>query len=315
MPKRKTMKKTDIEILMATCNGAAYLRKQLDSILNQSCTSWHLTVSDDGSADETPRILEEYALLYPEKISLVNLGQRFGSAKAHFMSLIARCDADIIALCDQDDVWFSDKLEKMAALLRKNMRACGEKTPLLVFSDQIPTDARLKPISDSLVRMQALRVGDADWRSFVFQNVVTGGACMFDGALAKLACANYDAEKIIMHDWWLGLTAARFGRIAYLNEPTGYYRQHEKNSVGAKNVLSLSYVIDRLMHPASVYEGILLRKTQAIEMQNAYGGSLTEADREFLRRFGKRRSGLTFYLRNMPRIHGFFKRAALILMG
>ena len=309
------MKGFRLEILMATCNGAEYLREQLDSVLRQTYTNWHLTVSDDVSTDETVRILDEYTHSYPDKISRADFGQRFGSAKAHFMRLCANCEADLIALCDQDDVWFPDKLDKMIALLRENMRVYGNETPLLVFSDQIPTDARLNPLSDSLVRMQALPVTDLDWHALIFQNVITGGACMFNRALVKLACADCDAEKIVMHDWWLGLTAARFGRIAYLNAPTGYYRQHAQNSVGAKNVSSTAYVIDRLTHISSVRELILSRKAQALEMQKAYSELLTEADRTFLLRFGRRRSGLPFYWKNRRYIHGFFKRAALILLG
>lgn len=309
------MKEFRLEILMATCNGAAYLREQLDSILCQTYTDWHLTVSDDVSTDETTQILDEYTHNYPEKISRVDFGQRFGSAKAHFMRLCANCDADVLALCDQDDVWFPDKLEKMAALLRENMRVCGDETPLLVFSDQIPADARLNPLSDSLVRMQALYVTDIDWHALIFQNVVTGGACMFNQALVKLACACCDADQIVMHDWWLGLTAARFGRIVYLNAPTGYYRQHSGNSVGAKNVYSPAYVIGRLTHISSVYGLILSRKAQSLEMEKAYSELLTEADRAFLLRFGRRRSGIPFYWKNRRYIHGFFKLAALILLG
>lgn len=303
------------EILMATYNGATYLREQLDSILNQSYTHWHLTVSDDVSTDETVRILDEYTRLYPEKISRVDLGRRFGSSKAHFMHLCENCDADVIALCDQDDVWFPDKLEKLTALLQENMRACGNETPLLVFSDQIPVDAELNPLSDSLVRMQASYVADIDWHALIFQNVVTGGACMFNKSLNKLAFSGSCPEKIIMHDWWLGLTAARFGRIAYLNEPTSYYRQHDQNSVGAKNVSNPAYVIGRLVHLSNVYKVILFRKEQAVQMHKTYFEMLSEDDRAFLLRFGRRRSGLIFYLRNLRFIHGFFKRAALILLG
>lgn len=304
-----------LEILMATCNGSAYLREQLDSILSQTYTDWHLTVSDDDSTDDTARILDEYTHRYPQKISRADFGQRFGSAKAHFIRLCAGCDADVLALCDQDDVWFPDKLEKMTALLQENIRIYGGETPLLVFSDQIPADPLLKPLSDSLVHMQSLHVANLDWHALIFQNVVTGGACMFNRALVRLACADFNADKIVMHDWWLGLTAARFGRIAYLNAPTGYYRQHAQNSVGAKDVSSPAYVIDRLTHISSVRQLILSRKTQALEMEKAYSQLLTEADRAFLLRFGRRRSGLSFYWKNKGYIHGFFKRAALILLG
>ena len=49
-----------IDILLATYNGAKYLKEQLDSILNQTYTNFNLIISDDSSKDETREILEEY---------------------------------------------------------------------------------------------------------------------------------------------------------------------------------------------------------------------------------------------------------------
>ena len=69
------------EILLAAHNGAAYLPAQLESILIQTDPDWHLTVSDDGSTDDTPRIIDEYARRYPERIGRVSMGKTFGNAR------------------------------------------------------------------------------------------------------------------------------------------------------------------------------------------------------------------------------------------
>jgi glycosyltransferase involved in cell wall biosynthesis len=50
-----------IAVLMATYNGALYLKEQIDSILNQSLEPTIIIVSDDGSEDGTHAILEKYA--------------------------------------------------------------------------------------------------------------------------------------------------------------------------------------------------------------------------------------------------------------
>lgn len=49
-----------INILMPTYNGRLYLRKQLDSILNQTFKDFRLIISDDASTDSTLKILKEY---------------------------------------------------------------------------------------------------------------------------------------------------------------------------------------------------------------------------------------------------------------
>ena len=44
-----------------------------------------------------------------------------------------------------------------------------------------------------------------------------------------------------MHDWWMALIAACFGKIGFVRQATILYRQHRANEVGAKNARSLSY--------------------------------------------------------------------------
>ena len=210
---------------MTTYNGELFLREQFDSILAQTYRNWHLTVSDDGSTDGTDCIIEEYAHLYPDKILHVRYPERFGSPKEHFLQLCRDCEAPLIAFCDQDDVWFPDKLKKMVKLLLEY----EQNIPLLIFSDQIPTDAFLNPINNSAMKMGKQFTARIEWQAIIFRNTVTGGACLFNRALVQLACRNENIEDIIMHDWWLAAIAACFGNVVYLNEPTGYYRQHEHN--------------------------------------------------------------------------------------
>ena len=55
------MQNRRIEILMATYNGAPYIREQLDSILAQTDCRWRLTVSDDGSTDGSSDLCDSFA--------------------------------------------------------------------------------------------------------------------------------------------------------------------------------------------------------------------------------------------------------------
>ena len=139
---------------MAVCNGEAFLPEQMDSILCQSDERWHLTVSDDGSVDDSAAIIDEYVLRYPNRIARYRSGRRFGNARDHFFHLMARCDADYMLFCDQDDVWYPDKVLKTRRALEDAETAWGRDMPVLVFSDQTPTDAELKPLAPSLMRYQ-----------------------------------------------------------------------------------------------------------------------------------------------------------------
>lgn len=309
------MSETWAEILLATHDGEAYLREQVDSILAQRDGRWHLTLSDDGSTDGTQAILDEYAARYPDRIARYRAPRRFGNARDHFFHLMERCDAPYMLLCDQDDVWYPDKVGRMLDALLAAERERGADAPTLVFSDQTPTDADLRPLAPSLMRMQQQYTDEIDYRALLLQNVVTGGACALNRALARLALRCADASQVVMHDWWLGVVAARFGQAVYLDEPTGCYRQHGGNSVGAKDTASAAYAARSLAKLGEVRRAIEGKKRQAAEFARTYEAALTDEDRAFLLPFAKPRSGPAFYIKNRALIHGRFRLAGMMALG
>lgn len=309
------MQSKRIEILMAAYNGTPYIREQIDSILGQTDTNWHLTISDDGSTDGTDAIIDEYARQYPGRVQRVYSGRRFGGAKGHFFWLTEQCDADYIAYCDDDDTWRPDKLEKLQKAMRDAEERLGNDKPLLVFSDQTVTDDKLNKLAPSLMRYQKQYFEYFDYRSILLQNVVTGGAMMVNRALARLALRCVEPSQVIMHDWWMAAVAARFGEIVYIDEPLGAYRQHGHNSVGAKNVGSLAHILHKLGHTREIRRTLTDKKAQASVFDRTYVPMLEEADRAFLGQFARRRSGLVFYLKNRALVHGFFRLAGMIALG
>ena len=303
-----------VEILLAVYNGEHYLSEQLDSILAQTDGRWHLTVSDDGSEDASPAIIADYARRHPEKIAVRPPGRRFGSARDHFFDLMATCDAEYMLFCDQDDVWYPDKVKRTREALIAAAAQWGPETPILVFSDQTPTDADLNPLAPSLMRYQGQYFEAFDYRSILMQNVVTGGAMGINRALARLGRPRGDATGIIMHDWWLAATAARFGHIVYLDEPLGAYRQHVDNAVGAKNVNSAGYIARQLGALKEVRRTIVKKKRQASAFAGVFSHALTGDDRAFLSAFTRDHSGPLFWLKYRHLIHGAVRKAGMLLL-
>ena len=304
-----------VEILMAVYNGEAFLAEQIDSILRQSDGRWHLTVSDDGSTDGSGAIIDEYVRSHPDRIARHYAGGRFGNARDHFFHLMAQCDADYMLFCDQDDVWYPDKVARTRQALEAAEAAWGSDMPVLVFSDQTPTDAELKPLAPSLMRYQNQYFGHFDYRSILIQNVVTGGAMGINRALARLGGRFGDGSRIIMHDWWLAVVAARFGRIVYIDESLGAYRQHGENAVGAKDVRSVGYIAAKLRHVGDIRASIIGKKAQAKCFSESYSDLLTEADEAFLAQFTRPRSGPLFYLKHRNQFHSLLWLAGMVVLG
>lgn len=303
------------EILLASYNGESYIQEQIDSILAQSDDRWHLTVSDDGSTDRTVEILDAYVSRYPDRITRVCSGRRFRNARDHFFWLIDQCDAEYMFTCDQDDYWYEGKLGMTLDNLLRAEETHGKDVPILVFSDQTPTDAQRKPLASSLMRYQNQFFGSFDYRSLMMQNVVTGGAMGFNRALAKLAMQCKDPTETMMHDWWLAIVAARFGKIVYIDELLGDYRQHGDNCVGAKNVRSVSHVLNKLAHVDEIRKTMRAKKRQAQMFCATYGAMLSPQDEAFLRTFVRVKSGPLFYWRNRKLIHGVFRLAGMMVLG
>ncbi len=100
-----------VSVVMCTYNGEAYLREQLDSLVQQTYPIHELIIQDDGSTDDTLTIVREYEELHPEiPFRIYRNPQQLGYSR-NFFSAYQKATGDLIASCDQDDVWEPRKLE------------------------------------------------------------------------------------------------------------------------------------------------------------------------------------------------------------
>ena len=136
----KIVNNRSVAILMATYNGEKYLREQIDSLIAQTYRDWTLYIQDDGSKDATLDIIKEYS---DERIVLVDVGLTRQGACMNFMSLLNMVESKYYMFCDQDDVWFVDKIEKELARMKMVEAEKGIETPIIVHTDRTHTDAEL----------------------------------------------------------------------------------------------------------------------------------------------------------------------------
>src|SRR5688500_4672665 len=101
-----------VRVLLSTYNSARFVRPLLDSVLAQTYAPLEVLVRDDGSRDETPAILAEYASRFPGRIR-VDAAANVGMVRSYFTLLReAGRDAEFSAFADHDDVWHADKIER-----------------------------------------------------------------------------------------------------------------------------------------------------------------------------------------------------------
>ena len=111
-----------ISVVMTTYNGKKYVEEQLDSIRIQTRTADEVLIFDDLSSDGTAQFIQNYIDSnklsdWEIRVNAINKGW-----KKNFFDGIQETTGDVIFLCDQDDIWVPDKIEKMIQVLEQNKK-------------------------------------------------------------------------------------------------------------------------------------------------------------------------------------------------
>ncbi|MGB7416809.1 MAG: hypothetical protein WA902_21615 [Thermosynechococcaceae cyanobacterium] len=152
----------------------------------------------------------------------------------------------------------------------------GKAVPLLVHRDLRFVTKELEVSCPSFWRSQNLDPTRNCLRHLLVRNHITGCTVVINKALRELALSI--PESAFMHDWWLGLVAAAFGKIAYLPQSTVLYRQHQHNQVGAQSQ-KWHYISTRVQQPQRIREYYRKTQKQAQAFLGRYGSQLTEKNR------------------------------------
>jgi hypothetical protein len=158
----------------------------------------------------------------------------------NFEQAALACRGDLIALCDQDDIWHPDRLRQMAAVFtrRPELRLLHTNARL-IDGDGVPLGSTLFQALEVKPFELAWIHGGRALDVLLRRNLVTGATTMFRRSLLEQA-APFPAEWL--HDEWLAAIAAVTGKVDVLEEPLIDYRQHASNEVGARRPTLLQNV-------------------------------------------------------------------------
>ena len=213
-------------VAVALYNGARFLEAQLDSLRLQSRNPDRVVLCDDGSRDETVTLVTEYIAKHNlgETWKLYQNPENLGYIR-NFYRAISLCDADLVFLSDQDDIWQPDKIEKMTAVMASaphiNLLSCGYgiidadgETQRSLVEPSAKEDGNIEPVSVQTI-MTAYR-----WPGMLM--------CLrknfFDELLPSIA------DSPVPHDLMFAICAAdrdSFSEYHYLG---AYHRRHDNNA-------------------------------------------------------------------------------------
>jgi glycosyltransferase involved in cell wall biosynthesis len=226
------MHKPTVHILLATYNGAQFLTEQLESIARQTHSAWTLTISDDGSTDNTLALVAEFAARITQPLTVLQ-GPRQKSSTRNFCHLIQNApdaeSSDLYAFCDQDDVWLDNKLERAVEWHEQQQTHAVR----LYCSRTQFVDEQLNPIGLSPGIQRPPSFGNA-----LVQNIASGNTMVFNQAVLK-GLQKVRPEHSVWHDWTTYLVATALGGLVHFQDsPSLLYRQHQRNVVGSNNNLN-----------------------------------------------------------------------------
>lgn len=270
-----------VQILLATYNGARYLGAQLDSLTRQSHDAWSLAISDDGSTDHTPAIIDRFAAAHGGRLSARVAGPQRGFAQ-NFLSLLRIADrsAAYVAFCDQDDVWLPPKLSRALDALGQD----DPGRPAMYCGRSYHCDAELRVLRPS----PAFARGPG-FRNALWQNIGGGNTIVLNASARDLlAEASGAAQDIISHDWWMyQMISGAGGRVHYDARPHLLYRQHDANAVGARQGLRA-----RMARASRLSDGVFRRWTDGnLATLRSSRDALTPEARTILDRYMDLRAG------------------------
>lgn len=221
-------KNKKVDILLATYNTKIeYLKKQIDSILNQTYTNINLIISDDNSTKKEVReVLEEYKQK-DNRITVYFQENNLGYIK-NFEFLLTKSNADYISFADHDDVWYENKIEKSIEVLE-------EKNVDLVYCDCKQIDENGQVIQESYLKYKNLPVVNGKNNILIFsRHIAIGCSTVFTKKIKEQMLPF--TQSVMAHDWINVYLASKQQGIASIEEPLFDYRLHTSNEFGGRSL-------------------------------------------------------------------------------
>ncbi|MBQ3565687.1 MAG: glycosyltransferase [Oscillospiraceae bacterium] len=227
-----------ISVVMTTYNGEKYLTEQLDSLRNQSRLPDEVIICDDGSSDTTNSLVDDYIKKYSlngwiHKVNEVNLGWR-----KNFMEAIRMSSGELIFTCDQDDIWYADKLEIMEKAMQEN-----KKIQLLVSDyDSEYKDSKKIYQSDCIYRYEFDK-------KFMF---IKRPGCVYCFRRELFDTAETMWFDYYPHDAVLWRAALVTDSLYVYKQPLIYWRRHETTATGhdkrdaESKIVSMEYYLEAI---------------------------------------------------------------------
>lgn len=206
-----------ISVLTTVRNGATFIEETLLSVYNQSYSLYEHVIIDDGSKDETVKIIEDFQLRYPDNQIRVITSQGIGRGKALNVG-VRESSFDWLAIIDADDLWHPEKLKRQVENLSDQIDVLGVKTMLFHNATSIDYTAPQKGVLIKIKKNKLLLSNQLSHSSVIIRKAV----CEY----------NEGRKSQLDYELWLRLSNSY--SLYYLDEQLCFHRVHDQQSFEGK---------------------------------------------------------------------------------
>lgn len=251
-----------ISVALCTYNGENFLKKQLDSILNQTIKVNEIVICDDISSDNTIVILNEYKEKYPDLFS-ININVQNLRSNKNFEKAIQLCTGDYIFLSDQDDLWRIDKVEKTLEIFKNNPAAEGVFSNATLVDDNDNILFENISLWDSVYFFESKIAKPIDLHKLLLLkgNYLTGATLCIKKEVKDFCFPFKTIDKIFLHDEWFAYILSERKTLFYSTEHLISYRIHSNQQMGVGNILKNAEKIKKSPKNLQLILGIIKPKS------------------------------------------------------
>ena len=270
-----------ISVVITTYNGEKYILDQLKSIYNQTLKPTEILIGDDNSTDSTLELIKKFCIdnnitYYLNDEGFINnndkLYMRIFKNKnnigynKNFIKLIRKTSYEYIALSDQDDIWYKNKISIQYNLMIKKQSICVASSFDTIYKEEN---------NNSSIKYINIKSKNLNRYSFYGMTMLFKKDYDF-----LLFLDNIENDmKFLYYDRIFTLYFVLKGNTYYIKTPLVYHRIHDNNVVGNNTKKIRGSMYDRIRIAKDYYNDIVYIKK--------YLSIINENDKKYLDRYEK----------------------------
>ncbi len=216
---KKVNKQPLVSVIMPVYNAGEFLVEALESVFNQSFSDFEIIAVDDGSRDDSLRILRDLAKK-DTRLRVFRNKENYGLGRAANLA-ISKAKGKFLTRFDADDLMPENRLKKQVKFLQKNSNVVAVGGQCLLI------DEEGKVIGEKTFPLEGQEIKQ---KAFIMMSL-QAGSMMINKELLPRDFLFYGKNYRYAEDHELLFKLFGFGKVANLPEVLLFYRQHQKNSV------------------------------------------------------------------------------------